>query len=75
MLEEAVSDEVDLDPARYGLIVRDGAGRQGILLPDVPGVDDVQSQIALASRKAGIAAGTPVRLYRFAISKWEAPPG
>jgi AmmeMemoRadiSam system protein A len=73
MPEEAVSTQADLDPSRYGLIVRDGAGRQGILLPDVPGVDDGPSQIAVASRKAGIPTGTPVQLFRFSISKWEAP--
>ncbi len=55
----------ELDPKRYGVIVEATDGRRGLLLPDLPGVDDPKLQVAIASQKAGITPGEPVRLYRF----------
>src|SRR5262245_53422260 len=37
--EESVSSARELDPARFGVVVQDGKGRHGLLLPDVPGID------------------------------------
>ena len=42
-----------LDPKRYGVIVRSGM-KSGLLLPDLEGVDTVDEQINIALRKAGI---------------------
>ena len=56
----------DLEPAVYGLIVEDEAGlRRGLLLPNLAGVNSVAKQLEIASRKAGIAPDTPVKLFRF----------
>jgi hypothetical protein len=60
----------DLDPKRYGVVVRDGHGRQGILLPDLQGIDDVATQLSVARRKAGIAPEAPVLLQRFAALRF-----
>lgn len=61
----------DLDPAVYGVIVEDeGGGRRGLLLPDIPGVVDARAQVEIAARKAGIAAGEPVRLWRFKVERF-----
>jgi len=75
MPEEPVSGISELDPARYGVVVRDGFGRQGLLLPDVPGVDDAATQVEIARRKAGIEPGEPVMLRRFEVKKFEEPRG
>ncbi len=49
----------DLDPKVFGVIVEDESGaRRGLLLPDIPGIDNVEQQIEIASRKAGIPRGT-----------------
>ena len=71
MPDEPVSSITELDPARYGVVVRDRFGRRGLLLPDVPGVDDATMQVEIARRKAGIEAGTPVTLRRFEVKKFE----
>ncbi len=68
--EQAVQDLEELDPARYGVGVRDEAGRQGLLLPDVPGIASADLQVEVARRKAGIAAGSRVRLSRFEVQKY-----
>lgn len=60
-----------LDPQVYGVIVEDETGgRRGLLLPDIPGVDDVNQQVEIATRKAGIPRGTSVRLSRFKVERF-----
>jgi AmmeMemoRadiSam system protein A len=58
----------DLDPSMYGVIVSCDR-RRGLLLPDLEGVDTVDEQIAIARRKAGIAAHEKVRLERFKVDR------
>ena len=67
--EETVLE--DLDPAIYGVIVEEeSSGRRGLLLPDIPGVDSVEQQVAIAARKAGIPRGTAVKLWRFKVERF-----
>jgi len=60
----------DLDPKHFGVIVESG-WRRGLLLPALPGVDSIEQQIEIASRKAGIAPGEPVELHRFVVERHE----
>jgi len=57
-----------LDARRYGVIVTSGA-RQGVLLPDLDGVDTPDEQIAICRQKAGIPPEAPVSLERFEVVK------
>lgn len=67
--EETVIEE--LDPAVYGVIVEDkSGGRRGLLLPDIPGIDNAEQQVEIAARKAGIQQGEPIRLYRFRVERY-----
>ena len=65
---EPVESEDALDPARYGVIVSLG-GRRGLLLPDLDGIDDAETQVSIAMRKAGIAEKDrgKVKLERFEV--------
>lgn len=56
----------ELDPWRYGLMVR-GQGRSGLLLPMLEGVDSVSRQVAIARQKAGISPQDPIELWRFEV--------
>ena len=61
----------DLDPAIYGVIVEDDSGfARGLLLPAIEGIDTVQKQVDIASRKAGIPAGAPLKLSRFKVHRY-----
>jgi len=61
----------DLDPSIYGVIVEDESeSRRGLLLPDIPGVETAQQQVEIAKRKAGISAGTPVKISRFKVERY-----
>jgi len=69
--EQPVSGPSELDPRRYGVIVRDGMGRQGLLLPGIPGIDEASVQVDVARRKAGIEPEAVVQLFRFEVKKWD----
>lgn len=63
---EPVSSIDELDPKRYGVIVRKGA-RTGLLLPDLEGVDTPEVQVAIACQKAGIDFEDDFELERFEV--------
>lgn len=58
----------DLDPAHYGVIV-EHAGRRGLLLPDLPGVETVETQLEIARQKASLPPHAPVTLSRFTVER------
>jgi len=66
---EQVNGVAELDPKRYGVIVKAG-GRRGLLLPDLEGVDAAEEQVGIAMQKAGIQPGTPVTLFRFEVKRY-----
>ena len=63
---EPIASEKELDAKRYGVIVRKD-NRQGLLLPDLEGVDTPAEQIAISKQKAGIAQEEEVQLWRFEV--------
>ena len=67
---EPVKSVSDLDPGRYGVIVKSGYKR-GLLLPDIEGVDTTDKQIEIAKGKAGIGAREPVDLFRFEVKRYK----
>lgn len=69
VLSEAVPAKItELDPSRFGVIVRSG-GRSGLLLPDLEGVDTVEQQLEIACRKAGINPSKHFNLYKFTVTR------
>ena len=66
---EQVNGIADLDPKRFGVIVKAG-GRRGLLLPDLEGVDTAEDQVGIAMQKAGIQPGTAVTLFRFEVKRY-----
>jgi AMMECR1 domain-containing protein len=62
----------DLDPLVYGVIVEEKgeAGRRGLLLPNLPGIDTAERQVEIASRKAGIPSGSELTLLRFRADRY-----
>ena len=65
---EPVASQAQLDPAHYGVVVKSG-NRRGVLLPDLPGVETVEKQVAICREKAGIAPDEPVELERFTVER------
>ena len=69
---EPIANADLLDPSKYGVIVSLG-GKRGLLLPDLEGIDDAQTQIGIAMRKAGIAEKDRprVKLERFEVVRFK----
>ncbi|MDA8155744.1 MAG: AmmeMemoRadiSam system protein A [Actinomycetota bacterium] len=68
---EKVAGTSELDPIRYGVIVRKGR-RKGLLLPDIEGVDSADAQVSIARAKAGIAPDDKdVEIYRFEVRRFK----
>lgn len=68
---EPVEGPQDLDPARFGCIVRAPGGRLGLLLPDLAGVETAEKQVEICRQKGGIGPGEPVSLERFTVTRYK----
>jgi AmmeMemoRadiSam system protein A len=66
---EAIQGIEELDPKRFGVIVRQGR-RTGLLLPNLEGVETVEEQVAIAKRKAGIGQEESVEMERFEVIRY-----
>ena len=67
--EPILTTEKELNPKKYGLIVETDDGRQGLLLPDIKGVDNIERQIAICKEKGFIDKNEPVTLYKFEVKR------
>ncbi len=67
---EKVIDKSELDPSKYGVIVKKG-WRSGLLLPHLEGVDTVEEQLSIAKNKAGIDEDEEVEINRFTVTRYE----
>jgi AmmeMemoRadiSam system protein A len=65
---EPVDSLDQLDPKRYGVIVKKGY-RTGLLLPDLEGVDTVEEQLKIALQKAGIWPEKGYKIERFEVER------
>lgn len=64
---ERVTDPQQLNPKKYGIIVIKDH-KQGVLLPDLEGIDTITDQIAIAKNKASIT-GSDYQLSRFSVER------
>lgn len=67
---EKVSDRSQLDPKKYGVIVRHKR-RSALLLPDLEGVNSVQQQLEIVCSKAGIDPESSFEIERFQVKRYE----
>jgi AmmeMemoRadiSam system protein A len=67
---ERISSPENLDPERFGIVVRCGQ-RQGVLLPDLEYIRTSDEQIAVACEKAGIRSDEPAELFRFTVTRYK----
>jgi len=63
---EHISSIEELDPKRYGVIVRT-KNKSGLLLPNLVGIDSPVEQVNIALRKAGISSDEHYEMDRFEV--------
>lgn len=65
---ERVESIIELDPEIYGVILTvTKTGRRGLMLPDRPGLNTVDKQLAAIRREAGIRPDERYRIERFRV--------
>ncbi|MBI3992897.1 MAG: AmmeMemoRadiSam system protein A [Candidatus Lambdaproteobacteria bacterium] len=69
---EPVTHLAELDPLRYGLIVRAGR-RCGVLLPDIAGVRGAAHQLEICLEKGQIGPRETYTMARFTVSRVQEP--
>jgi AmmeMemoRadiSam system protein A len=62
---EPITDLAELDPARYGIVLKEHHGRTGLLLPGIPGITSPEQQVAVAREKGGFHPTEAVDMFRF----------
>lgn len=60
----------DLCPSKYGVLVKSGE-KEGVLLPNIPGIDSSSEQIKIALCKAGIEDNEDFSLFRFETKRFK----
>lgn len=63
---EPISSIEELDPFRYGVVVRSGY-RTGVLLPNLDGIETPEEQVEIALEKAGIRKSDKYSMERFEV--------
>jgi AmmeMemoRadiSam system protein A len=67
---EEVRELSEMDPQRYGMIVRTLDGRRALLLPGLEGVDTVEQQLRITCRKGNIdPVKDQYRVLRFEVER------
>jgi len=66
---ESITDLKQLDPKKYGLLVKNVQGRSGLLLPDI-GIKTIEEQFSVCCQKGGInPVNDKIKLYRFTVER------
>jgi AmmeMemoRadiSam system protein A len=65
----SITDIKQLNPKKYGLLVKNQDNRSGLLLPDI-GIETVEEQIAVCCQKGGIDPNNDkLEFYRFTVER------
>ncbi len=68
---EQIKNLKELDPKKYGVLVKSIDGRSGLLLPDIKGIKTPAQQIAVACQKGEINPELDnIIIYRFTVEKY-----
>jgi AmmeMemoRadiSam system protein A/AmmeMemoRadiSam system protein B len=66
LTEPITSSKEELDPKKYGVVVRSGKKR-GLLLPDLEGVNTIEQQISIVLNKASISPNEDYTIEKFEV--------
>lgn len=61
----------ELDPKKYGILIKSETGKSGLLLPDLEGIDTVEKQLTAVCRKCGVRLNEEkITIYKFVAKKY-----
>lgn len=69
---QKIKDIFELDPKKYGILIKSETGRSGLLLPDLPGIDTTEEQLSAAAKKCGAnPQKEKIAIWKFGVKKYE----
>lgn len=73
LLEEPqqIKDTKELNPKKYGILIKSETGKSGLLLPDLPGIETVDEQLAAVCQKCGVRPEKEkISIWKFGAKKY-----
>ena len=68
---ELIRDIAELDPKKYGIIVKTANQKLALLLPDLKEIETVEQQVAAVCQKGGIdPLREQISIFRFSVEKF-----
>jgi AmmeMemoRadiSam system protein A len=67
---EKVDSVNELNPEKYGIIITSASWKRAVLLPDLPGINTTDVQIAIARQKAGIRQDEKIKIQKFTVKRY-----
>lgn len=62
----------ELDPKKYGILIKSETGKTGLLLPDLDGIDTVEKQLSAVCHKCGVKlSNEKVVICKFSAEKYD----
>lgn len=69
---EKIKNISELDPIKYGVLVKSDSGKSGLLLPNLEGLNTTKKQLEAVYTKAGINPDLEnVEIFRFKAKKYQ----
>jgi len=69
---ERVHSLRDLNPKKYGVIIKSQSGKCGLLLPNIEGITDINQQFSVTCSKGNIdPSKEPISIQRFTSKRFE----
>jgi len=69
---EKIKNISELDPLKYGVLVKSNTGKSGLLLPDLEGLNTTEKQLEAVCVKAGINPELEnIEIYKFEAKKYK----
>ncbi len=62
----------ELEPKKYGILIKSESGKTGLLLPDLDGIDTAEKQLAAVCHKCGVRLSEEkVIVCKFGVTKYD----
>lgn len=69
---EPIENIKQLDPKKYGILIKTSAGKSGLLLPDLDGINTAEEQFSAVCQKCGAdLESEKIELFRFKARKYK----
>lgn len=71
-MPEKINNLNELNPKKFGILIKaKNDSRSGLLLPDLKGIETINSQINITLQKAAISSDEKYEIYKFLVKRYK----